>query len=251
MSGSSSARAARGKQARSDLSVSGLVPLSAIDFPGRLSAVVFCQGCPWRCSYCHNPHLLTRTSGQLSWPEICAFLRRRQGLLDAVVFSGGEPTLQQGLGQAMRETRGLGFSVGLHTAGPYPQRIEALLPHLDWVGMDVKAPFSSYPLITGAKGSGERARRSVQILVASGIECEFRTTVDPALLDTVSVIQIADELSTLGVKRWVLQEARREGRANPAAVIIGTDMDVWSQEFSENLRRRFPDFLVRRAGIQS
>ena len=249
MSESFSERRGRGKQVDSELSVSGLVPLSAVDFPGRLSAVVFCQGCPWRCGYCHNPHLLTRTSGQLSWPEICAFLGRRQGLLDAVVFSGGEPTLQRGLGEAVRETHGLGFSVGLHTAGPYPGRIEALLPHLDWVGMDVKAPFSTYPLITGARGSGERARRSAQILVASGIECEFRTTVDPALLDAESIMRIADELSALGVKRWVLQEARHEGRINPATVVMGTDPAIWSPEFVENLRRRFPVFLVRRAAI--
>ena len=79
------------------------------------------------------------------------------GLLDAVVFSGGEPTLQAGLLDAMLEVRELGFKIGLHTAGMYPQRLAAILPLMDWVGMDVKAPFADYARITGTPGSGERA----------------------------------------------------------------------------------------------
>ena len=85
------------------LRVGGLVPLSTTDYPDHLSAVVFCQGCPWRCAYCHNPHLLPRRSdSEIAWPDVLAFLDRRRGLLDAVVFSGGEPTLQRALPDAMR-----------------------------------------------------------------------------------------------------------------------------------------------------
>ena len=117
------------------LRVGGLTPLSTTDWPGMLAAVVFCQGCPWRCGYCHNPDLIpARGDHEIPWEDVLAFLRRRQGLLDGVVFSGGEPTAQAGLADAMREVRALGFKIGLHTGGMYPQRLAAVLPLVDWVG---------------------------------------------------------------------------------------------------------------------
>src|SRR5215831_3439565 len=113
-----------GESARRTLRVGGLIPLSASDWPGYLSAVVFCQGCPWRCGYCHNPHLLpARGSGGIAWSDVLAFLQRRAGLLDAVVFSGGEPLAQATLANAMRGVRRLGFRIGLHTGGAYPARL--------------------------------------------------------------------------------------------------------------------------------
>ena len=93
------------------LRIGGITPLTTIDFPGRLAAVLYCQGCPWRCSYCHNPELLDATTpAEMDWPQALAFLRKRQGLLDGVVFSGGEPTLQAGLPQALEQVRALGFA---------------------------------------------------------------------------------------------------------------------------------------------
>ena len=92
------------------LRVGGLTQLSLSDWPGQLAAVVFCQGCPWRCGYCHNPHLIPpRAAAALEWDDVLAFLERRRGLLDAVVFSGGEPTAQRGLAAAMREARALAY----------------------------------------------------------------------------------------------------------------------------------------------
>ncbi|MEK7361688.1 MAG: anaerobic ribonucleoside-triphosphate reductase activating protein, partial [Pseudomonadota bacterium] len=133
------------------LQIGGLTPLSATDYPGELAAVVYCQGCPWRCGYCHNPHLLPgRAPGAIAWSEVLAFLGRRRGLLDAVVFSGGEPTAQPGLARAMRETKRLGYRIGLHSAGIYPRRFAEVLPLVDWVGFDAKAPFdAAYERITG------------------------------------------------------------------------------------------------------
>ncbi|WP_296755919.1 anaerobic ribonucleoside-triphosphate reductase activating protein, partial [Thiobacillus sp.] len=145
------------------LRVGGLTPLSTTDWPGLLAAVVFCQGCPWRCGYCHNPDLIPpRGADEIPWEEVLAFLRRRQGLLDGVVFSGGEPTLQAALPDAMRAARGLGFKIGLHTGGMYPGRLAAVLPLVDWVGLDVKAPFADYAGITGVAESGTRARESLE-----------------------------------------------------------------------------------------
>ena len=165
------------------LRVGGLTPLSASDYPDRLAAVVFCQGCAWRCTYCHNPELLD-FSGKplLPWPEVLAFLEKRRGLLDAVVFSGGEPTLQRSLPQAMRQVKAMGYLIGLHTAGIVPRMLERVLPLVDWVGMDFKADFPRHESITGVAGSAARARRSMALIASSGVAHRFHTLAEPGEL---------------------------------------------------------------------
>ncbi len=103
------------------------------------------------------------------WPEVVEWLASRRDLLDSVVFSGGEPLLQHGLAGAMWQVRSLGFGVGLHTAGIYPERLAGMLPLVDWVGFDVKAPFSDYARVIGAKSAncGQAAQRSLSWLLAS------------------------------------------------------------------------------------
>jgi len=158
------------------LRVGGLTRCSATDYPGRLAAVVYCQGCAWRCGYCHNPELRpTRSDAEIPWPAVLAFLERRRGLLDAVVFSGGEPTQQSGLAAAMREVKAMGFLVGLHTAGIVPRRLAEVLPLVDWVAMDVKAGFDEHERLTCVPGSGARARASLELLRASGVAREVHT----------------------------------------------------------------------------
>ena len=194
------------------LRVGGLTPLSTTDWPGMLAAVVFCQGCPWRCGYCHNPDLIPpRGKHEIPWEDVIAFLRRRQGLLDGVVFSGGEPTLQRGLAEAMREVRALGFKIGLHSGGAYPDKLAAVLPLVDWVGLDIKAPFDAYARITGAAGSGAPALASLEYILASGVDHEIRTTVHPAQLADAEVEEIAQELYARRVKRYVIQQFRNQG----------------------------------------
>jgi pyruvate formate lyase activating enzyme len=203
------------------LKIGGLTPFTSIDYPAELAAVVFCQGCPWRCGYCHNHHLLdTGISGAVTWEEVLAFLDRRRGLLDAVVFSGGEPTMQPGLQHAVRETRSMGFLVGLHTAGAFPERLKKLLPHLDWVGMDVKAPFEDYEMITGIPGSGENAEISAEFLIQGGVSCEFRTTLHPMLTNDGGrrLLHLAHALKNMGAKRFAIQRLRpMDGNITPGA----------------------------------
>jgi pyruvate formate lyase activating enzyme len=194
------------------LHVGGLTPLSTTDWPGMLAAVVFCQGCPWRCGYCHNPDLIPpRSEHEIPWEEVMAFLRRRQGLLDGVVFSGGEPTLQAGLADAMRKVRALGFKIGLHTGGMYSKRLAEVLPLVDWVGMDVKAPFADYVLTTGVAGSGERALEGLQHVIESGIDHEIRTTVHPDLLPDSDLLQVGRDLAARGVRNYAIQAFRSQG----------------------------------------
>ena len=222
------------------LAVGGLAPLTTVDFPGRLAAVVFCQGCPWRCPYCHNPHLQScRIGGAVPWQDVLAFLRSRIGLLDGVVFSGGEPLVQAGLEDAMAEVRGMGFQVALHTGGCDPARFRRALDGVEWVGFDVKAPFADYARVTGVPGSGEAAAESLVWMLASGGSHEVRTTLDPSLLSEADIRALAGDLSALGVQRFVLQECRdRSGR------VLSVE---WLRDpaLAESMVEIFPSFEVR------
>jgi pyruvate formate lyase activating enzyme len=230
-----------------DLVVGGLVPLTTVDYPGQLAAVIFCQGCPWRCTYCHNPHLWpAQASDKHAWPQVAAFLARRRGLLDAVVFSGGEPTAQQALPEAIAYLRDLGFRVGLHTAGIYPARLGKILPLLDWIALDVKAPFVHYDALTHARGSGKRTRASLHLVLESGKPYEIRTTAHPALLPRQQLLDLAHDLSTLGVRHYAVQAVRPHGCAtdlpdNPN----GIDTPYLDDALRREMRGLFSTFVVR------
>lgn len=200
----------KARRGLTELKIGGLARMSGCDWPDRLVATIFCQGCGWRCPYCHNRHLLPMDSrhGIIPWADVRAFLDSRRGLLDGVVFSGGEPTLQDGLLDAIRETRAMGFSIGLHTGGPHPERFAALLPLLDWVGLDIKAPFDEYERITGSPGSGACARESLALLLDSGVAFELRTTVHPALLDDVALTRLHADLAEFGLPGPKIQPYR-------------------------------------------
>lgn len=191
------------------LRVGGLTPLTTIDFPGRLAAVVFCQGCPWRCGYCHNTGLLdASTPPHHAWADVERLLRARRGLLDGVVFSGGEPTAQAALADALKRVRALGFATGLHTAGMYPERLTALLPLLDWVGLDIKAPLHRYDAVTRTPGSGAKAWESLHRVLASGVDYECRTTWNAGLFGEDELLELAGALAARGVQHWAVQECR-------------------------------------------
>ena len=191
------------------LRIGGLTRWTSIDFPGRLAAVVFLQGCPWRCSYCHNPELLDPAQdARVPWTEVRSFLAARRGLLDGVVFSGGEPTLQAGLSDALAEVRAMGFQTALHTGGMYPERIAALLPLLDWIGLDIKGPWERIDGITASRGSAARVQASLAHVLASGVDYECRTTWDSALFDLGELTRLAADLAQRGVRRWALQRCR-------------------------------------------
>jgi anaerobic ribonucleoside-triphosphate reductase activating protein len=191
------------------LKVGGFVPFSATDYPDHLCAVVFCQGCPWRCGYCHNPHLQpSRRATAIQWNDMLRFLSARRGLLDAVVFSGGEPTMQSGLVHAISALKALGFKAGLHTAGIYPRRLAALLPFLDWIGLDVKAPFDRYASVTGVRGSRARAEQSLDLVLSSGVPYQLRTTADTTLLGEADLARLRARLPAQARKHHVLQTCR-------------------------------------------
>jgi pyruvate formate lyase activating enzyme len=178
------------------LRVGGCVPFTTIDFPGHLAAVVFLAGCPWRCPYCHNAHLRKASPDRLlPWTQIYSSLAERKDFLEGVVFSGGEPTAQPALVQALADVRSLGLATGLHTAGIFPHRLKKVLPLLDWVGLDIKAPPDArYDGITGRRNSAGLFLRSLQYLENSGVAFSLRTTLDLSLLGPKDQLDLTEWL---------------------------------------------------------
>ena len=224
----------------------GIVPFSTTDWPGRLAAVVFAQGCPWRCGYCHNPLLIPfQGTDERDWPAVLAWLATRKGLLEAVVFSGGEPTAQPGLVDALREVRELGFATGLHTAGVYPRGLPELLPHLDWVGLDIKAPVADYQRVAGPAGSGLGAFVALALLQEADVAFEVRTTVHFDLTPPEMLENLARELAAVGLREWILQPFRAQGCADAilnAAAPQGARID---EGLLARLREAVPGVVVR------
>ena len=204
MNAATSTNSAPAERAR----IGGWQPFSTCDWPGKLAAVVFLAGCPWRCSYCHNPGLLQRRHGHTRWPQLREQLQRRRGLLDGVVFSGGEPLADPTLPALLAEARALGFATGLHTAGAHPHRLQQVLPLLDWVGLDIKTLPSHYAALTGSGGSGARAFASLELLLAHGGNFECRSTIHPALHDETTLRQLAATLAGHGVRHYAWQLLR-------------------------------------------
>lgn len=228
-----------------ELKVGGLTPFSATDYPGKLAAVVFVQGCPWRCGYCHNPHLQARTpDGAMPWRDVLTLLRRRVGLVDAVVFSGGEACMDPQLARAMQDVRALGFQLGLHTACIYPQRLNEVLPLVDWVGFDIKAAFGDYRHITRVAGSGNPARACAEAIIASGVAHECRTTIHRQLHSEEQLLALAAQLAKMGVQDYALQAFRADG-CQDASLSNDSAIGYPSAAVLAQIGAMFPRFTFR------
>jgi pyruvate formate lyase activating enzyme len=189
--------------------IKGWVKSSLLDYPGQIAASLFCGSCNLRCPNCHNRHLVLNPDEYPDVPEaeIWAFLERRRGLLDGVVISGGEPTLQPDLSTFAAQLHELGYLVKLDTNGYLPDVLADLIEggSVDYVAMDVKAPLSKYAAATGVRVDTARIERSIDLLLqATALAYEFRTTIVPGLLDEDDVTQIARRIS--GAPKYYVQQ---------------------------------------------
>ena len=224
-------------RAADDLVIAGLVPMSTVDWPDHLTATVFLQGCPWNCFYCHNQALIpTRTPGAVAWEEVRALLRRRRGLLDGVVFTGGEALRQDALADAVAEVVEAGFRVGLHTAGAYPRRLHDLVASglVDWVGLDIKALPEHDQDVVGRPG-GAKAWESLRVLLEAEVPFEVRTTVVPGDVTADDAVEVARRVREAGARVYALQQARGKGTTGDFAV-TAAGWDAACERMAERIR---------------
>ena len=188
------------------MQIAGWEKNSFVDFPGRISCVIFAPGCNFGCWYCHNAGIVDE---HIDFAEILAFLEKRKNLIDGVVFSGGEVTLQKDLADRMRDVKKMGFLVKLDTNGTNPEILKYLIEEglVDYVAMDIKAPKEKYELIACKKVDMNKIQESIDILMNGNVDYEFRTTFSPDMVHD-DIRQIAKWIA--GAKHYSVQQYRTE-----------------------------------------
>ncbi len=180
------------------MNIGGLQKVSLIDYPGKICAILFTQGCNFRCPYCHNPELVDPAQYLDCIPEdeIFSFLEKRRGKLDGVTITGGEPTIQPDLVEFIERIRDINYLIKIDTNGSFPDVLEKLIDRklVDYIAMDVKTPQERYREITRSNVDPDRIRLSIEMIMNSGIEYEFRTTVVKSLLDKEDLQKIGNEI---------------------------------------------------------
>lgn len=223
----------------------GLQKMTLLDFPGRVACTVFLGGCDFRCPYCHNFELADGTAGPvMDAEEFFDFLKKRQGLLDGVAITGGEPCLHPGLPDFMRRVRQLGFAVKLDTNGAHPDRLQAILGEglADYVAMDIKNSPEKYARTAGLETLElEPVRRSAELLMHGETDYEFRTTVVDELHERGDFEAIGAWIA--GARRYFLQ-AFADRDSVPYANLHAPSAEKL-REYAAVARRFVPDTRLR------
>lgn len=191
-------------------SIKGFNPATFIDWEGKLACVIYLAGCNFRCRYCHSHSLIFEPDllPDISFEQIRQFLQEKKGWLDGVIIGGGEPTLYEDLFFLLKEIKDFKFLIKLDTNGSNPQIIKQLLAKglVDYIAMDIKAPLEikRYESVVGVEVDINKIKTSIDILLNSKIDYEFRTTVVPTLLTQQDILKISQSIS--GAKKYVLQQ---------------------------------------------
>ncbi len=198
--------------------------MSLVDYPGKTAAVVFTQGCNFRCLYCHNKELVIPSCFRpaISQEEVLSFLIKRQGFLGGLVITGGEPTLQKDLLDFLRKVRRLSFAIKLDTNGSRPDVLKTVIEEklVDFIAMDVKAPLEIYNKLAGVAVDTALIKESIVIIKNSGLDHQFRTTLVRPLLCFEDMPKLSMLVS--GAKHYVLQNFRTcENLLEPALSVCG------------------------------
>lgn len=190
-----------------DLQIGGLVSFTTIDYPGKLAAVLFLKGCPLQCEYCSNSHLIAVEQGEYDPEKVFEWIRARVGKLEGIVFSGGEALMQAEITiDYMKRVKELGFLIGLHTNGFYPDLLKKVSDIVDWVGLDFKATKEHYKDLTKIDIAYDRMIESLQYWISTGKGLEVRTTCDPRYVSKEDLLKIAKISSDMGVKHFAVQK---------------------------------------------
>ncbi len=190
------------------MNFSGFQKLTLLDYPGKVACTLFTSGCNLRCPFCHNASLVTHidNSNIYKKEEILAYLKKRQGILDGVCISGGEPLLHAEIEGFISEVKSLGYSVKLDTNGFFPEKLIPLVNKglVDYVAVDFKSTYEKYSLATGIESVDTTPfKKTVEFLLSGRVDYEFRTTVVKGIHETQDIVEIAKTIS--GAKRYFLQ----------------------------------------------
>ena len=230
--------------------IKGLQKLTLLDYPHTLACTLFLEGCPFRCPFCHNAHLLSckASDDDIAVENFLAFLASRKGKLQGVVISGGEPLMQKDLSLLLRQIKSMGFRIKLDTNGAYPDHLATLLDEglVDYVAMDIKHTPRNYALACGVKVDCDAIERSRSILMQGQVPYEFRTTLVKGIHKAGDVKDMASWLK--GANAYILQNYRASD-----SVLCGEGLSSFSEEdmqaFLAEAQSEIPHATIR--GVNS
>jgi pyruvate formate lyase activating enzyme len=201
------------------MNIGGIQKTSLLDYPGEVSAIVWTIGCNFRCPFCYNRDIVLGDVKPIPTKEVFSFLEKRNGLLDALVISGGEPLLQDDIFDFCKKIKKMSYLIKIDTNGTFPEKLEDLIEKnlIDYVAMDIKAPRKKYDKLTNVKVDIKKIEESIKILQNSKIDYEFRTTYVPELLTKGDIIEIGKWLKHS--KKFYLQQFK------PISPMISNDLE--------------------------
>lgn len=223
--------------------------MTLLDWEGKVACTMYLQGCDFRCPFCHNKDIIHNGSEieGLNLDEIKDYLKKNLDFIDGVVISGGEPTLNKGLLGLIKDLRAMGLGIKIDTNGNHPDVLDDLIGAglVDMVAMDVKAPLDKdkYAMVAGAPVDVEAIRRSIKILMESGVDYEFRTTVVPVLIKPEDVESIAREIK--GAKKYRLHQFRPKVCLDENLTALDPYPEEEMLAMAENAKKYVRDVKVR------
>jgi pyruvate formate lyase activating enzyme len=229
------------------MKIGGMQKVSLIDYPGLISAIIFLQGCNFKCSYCHNPELVNPGLFQrcIKEKDLMDFLNTRKGKLDAVVITGGEPAINDDLAPFIKQIKKMKFAVKLDTNGSQPQVIKTLLDEklLDFIAMDIKAPLEKYESVVKVPVNSDSIKESIKLVLKSKIPYEFRTTVVESQLEEKDILQIEKLIS--GASNYVLQKFVPVKVLDKKFLNEKSYSDEKLQKIKKHLQHQIPSVTIR------
>ncbi len=195
------------------MKIAGLQPVTLLDYPQKLAAIIFTSGCNMRCPFCYNPFLVLpewmKKNKLMAEKDLFVFFKKRKKYLDGVVISGGEPTLQRDLPKFCHRLKKLGYAVKLDTNGLMPEVLRQLIAEklVDYIAMDLKSPLEKTGVACGLAVDAEKIKASIELIKNSGVDYEFRTTLVKGLHEKADIKKMAELIK--GAKKYYLQNFSR------------------------------------------
>ena len=225
------------------MKIAGFQKLTLLDFPGKVSCILFTQGCNFKCPYCQNSGLIGHENELLiDEEEIFSYLNKRKGVIDGVVISGGEPTVQKDLKIFMKRVKDMGFLVKLDTNGSNPELLEEIIQNnlVDYIAMDIKNPLPLYKEVTSVSPKQEKLKRSIDLLKTSSIDHEFRTTIIKNIHDIDKIFEICSYVD--GNKMFLQNFEQSEN-------VLCKNLESFSKEelldIQKKMKGKYPNVKVR------